>query len=104
LLLQINFQFDGPNADKYYGFALGMQSFVGAIRDSTSAAARWMFSFKYLVSALTLPSLFGGKALTDGQETALKNLDRILLTLCVVIPAVGYVFIFLTKYLQADFV
>ena len=76
---------------------LAVQQVTAAVRDSTNFLAHWIFSFKYFVSALTMPALFGGEPIKENTLKKLAITDKVLWYLCILIPIIGYSFIFVSK-------
>ena len=60
------------------------------LKDVTFNLSRWMFAFKYLGSALTLPALFGGKPINERVQPWLTRVDKVMIGIVIIVPILGY--------------
>lgn len=79
---------------------MAIQSVCGAIRDATFSVAHWIFAFKYFMSAMAMPALFGGAKLSTTAQWWLKCIDIGMIWQTALLPFAGYGLIWFSKYRQ----
>ena len=79
-----------PASADYYAVAVTTQTICEVVVSITFNLSHWIFALKYLVSALTLPALFGGAKMSETARNRLALADKVMWWIVIVVPTLGY--------------